>query len=609
MARRQWPLPAGIATPAVFLLAATLGLYLPFARAGFVSIDDASLVLRNALVQEPWSIAILHRIFTTFDPELYVPMTFISYRLDFMLGGLNPALFHLHNIVLHAANVLLVFWFFLQMKVGRRAAFLGALLFAVHPLNVEAVMWVAARKDLLAAFFGLVSLNAFLHVAAGGSKRSYFLALLALLMGLMAKVTILLLPVFFLAFHGRTGQRWTRRCIEIVPFAVLSCFFGIVAVMGKSRTFGAAIPLSAYPLLAAKSTMMTLGHLLLPIRLSPLYPQLLPVTLASVECLVSLLAAVALAVVVLLARRRLPAFFDAALLFAVLYGPSFLTFTKNGEVYVTSDRYVYLASVGVAWIAAVGALALMERVGPMRRLVGAIIVLNVAALSVASARQATFWLTDESLLLHIIELAPGHPLAYNNLAAERIAQGRDAEAEQALRTAIALNPRFVLARMNLAGVLLRQHRAAEAEKEYETAIASIDRTKRIQSDDLIPYYLLAQMREDRGDHWSALGLFNQAAALGSDLAEAQYNLAIALHKDGRLAEAEAAYRRAIHLNPSLADAHYGLGDVLANANRLQEALVEFDAVLSLTPTDTQAMERRDAVSKMIEAGARGGNAP
>lgn len=567
-----------------------------------MSIDDGSLVLGNDLVQRPLSIATLWRMFTSYDPELYVPLTFLSYHIDVVFGGLNPAFFHFHNILLHTINVLLVFWLLLQLRAGRMAAFLGAVLFAVHPINAEAVLWISARKDLLSTMFGLLAYNCFLRWNTGGSTRWYWIALVMFLCGLFAKVTVLLLPIILLVLPSGEGRTFKQKLVTLLPFGALSGIFAIIAVIGKMRTFGAAIPLQSYPLLAAKSSIATLGKIIVPTHFSPLYPQAANITIFSAEFFLPLLGVVVIGTTIFLLRRRMPVLWYGAIFFLCGFTPSFLTFTKNGEIFITSDRYAYFAFVGVAWILGTMAMQIHNTLGHRQvflalwKTVVACIVISFCVISYA---QTHVWRTDESLMRHIITLAPAHALAYNNLGAELMRAGKLTEAEAEFQKAIDRNSHFILPRINLAGLLVRRGDTGKAEDQYRAAIAAIDRTKRIRSDDITAYYFLAGILDARGDAAGALRLYQEAAVLGADIAEAQYNLAVTLQKNGKISEAETAYRRTIALDSTFVDARFNLAEILAERGLLEEALAELDAVVSLEPENALAVQHQANIRQIL----------
>jgi len=257
--------------------------FLAFGRSlwqGFAPLDDGFLIVWNLAVRgftrESFRLA-----FTTYDPELYIPLTLVSFQLNYVTAGLQPWMYHLTNLLLHAANALLVMGLLRMLLThdssrtregARLAVILCGLLFAVHPLHTEAVVWIAGRKDLLSTFFALLSFIAYLRYRKG-SRRAYALSIVTFLLALLAKVTPLTLPVAFLLADlllERRKDGW-RMLTDKIPFLLLSTIFGLVAMGGKERVlteegYGGAF------LLAGKSMMFYTEKLLLPLRLNVYHP-------------------------------------------------------------------------------------------------------------------------------------------------------------------------------------------------------------------------------------------------------------------------------------------------------------------------------------------------
>jgi hypothetical protein len=198
----------------------------------FVNWDDGTLVYANPIVMELTGWSALKAAFTSYDPELYIPLTFLTYQIEHALVVLHPALYHLTNVCLHIGNTLLVYWLLLLLSRGRRdIAFLTALLFALHPINAEAVSWVSARKDLLSGFFALASSIAYLR----SRTRFPWPSVLLFLCALLSKVSVVLLPPVFLLFDWLLNDHVTRRdIVRKWPFALLSSLFIAVALLGKT---------------------------------------------------------------------------------------------------------------------------------------------------------------------------------------------------------------------------------------------------------------------------------------------------------------------------------------------------------------------------------------
>src|SRR3989344_8562337 len=238
-----------------FLVLITFCIYLPSVLTNdFVHLDDALLITRNPAVQQIsfWS---LKEIFTTFDPELYVPLTLFTYQIEHAMFGLNPVVFHLTNLILHVANAVLVFWILFVLSQKRRIAFLGAMLFALHPIRTEAVVWAAARKDVLSAFFFLGSFLPFLLHRRDHVQKFYRWSIALFFLGLLSKVSILMMPILLFLLDWKDRRPLTRASIqEKIPYLALSVLFGIVAIVGKTQNL-ASTDLLTTLLLMSKSIL------------------------------------------------------------------------------------------------------------------------------------------------------------------------------------------------------------------------------------------------------------------------------------------------------------------------------------------------------------------
>jgi len=290
----------------------------------------------------------LKTIFTTYDPELYIPLTFFTYQIDYLVGGINPLPYHMQNLLWHTLNALLVTWLMLLLLKNRWVAVMLGLLFAVHPLHTEAVVWASARKDVLSTFFFLLSVIEYIRYRKEGKSRFHYgMSLCAFLLGLFAKVTILTLPVVLLLLDLLAGRKWSRTMIiEKIPFFALSGIFAVVAFYGKTGVLGASTILEKL-LMAPVSTMHYLSKIVAPAGLSVLYPFFGDLTLSNpVVLLAFCLTALFLAIVMIALRYHRVAFFALAF-FLVTLSPTLFNFAKGDTFYFASDRYAYVPSVGV----------------------------------------------------------------------------------------------------------------------------------------------------------------------------------------------------------------------------------------------------------------------
>ncbi|MFA7682056.1 MAG: hypothetical protein WCX61_03435, partial [Candidatus Peribacteraceae bacterium] len=258
---------------AVTMLLITL-VFLAFGHSlqqGFAPVDDSFLLVENPAIRGITA-ENLKTVFTTYDPELYIPMVFVSYQLDYLIGGLDPFFFHLTNILLHILSALLVVRILRQLTGTTWLAWFSGFVFALHPLNTEAVVWLAGRKDLLSGVFFLGAMTLYLD-AVKGKRKALLASILLFLLALLSKV-IAVTFLGFIVLHMVLIERprWNRKiAMRITPYAVLSVIFMIIAMGGKSRVL-ASTSLWDKVLVAAKSTVFYLQKFLWPTDLVMIYP-------------------------------------------------------------------------------------------------------------------------------------------------------------------------------------------------------------------------------------------------------------------------------------------------------------------------------------------------
>lgn len=454
--------------------------FLPALGNGFVAWDDDRNFLDNphyrglGPAQLAWMV-------THLDAH-YVPLTWLTLGLDYVLWGMNPAGYHLTSVVLHAANAVLVY------AVARRliaaalpgaaggALVLGsavaALLFAVHPLRVESVAWATERRDVLCGLFYLLTVLAYLRYCASASRRWYGASLAFLAAALLSKAMALTLPVVLLFLDAYPLRRRAWR--EKLPFFALSLAAGALALAaqraaGATSTVAFLGPLERVAI-ACYSLAFYLWKTLVPRHLSPIYELPARVDPLASPYVASALAVLALSVLAIALRRRWPPFAVAWASYAVTVLP------VSGLVQVgpqiAADRYTYLALLGVAILAG-GALAraglalqAQRAAGP---LLGAGAGVLVLALVVLTLNQARVWRNSETLWTHALSVGPS-AIAHAKLGVVRDEQGRPEEAIAHYRQALRIHPDMPDAYNDWGIALARQGRWLEAIEQYENAL-------------------------------------------------------------------------------------------------------------------------------------------
>ncbi|MHB8893722.1 MAG: tetratricopeptide repeat protein [Candidatus Geothermincolia bacterium] len=529
---------------------------LPFAQAvrhPFLAYDDDRFVTENPAVRSGLTPAGVIWAFTSSYAANWQPLAWISHMTDVELYGLDPAGHHGTNLALHGLNAALLFLLLLRLTGAAGRSFAAAALFAVHPLRVEAVMWVAQRNNLLGASFGLLSLLAYARYAARPTAVRYAAALVWFVFGLLSKPIVLTLPfVFFLLDYWPLDRnrppstpppRRRRPLLEKLPFVALSCGSAIVTYLAQSRGHAVAglatVPLEWRVSNAAVAYVRYLFHIVWPVDLVVLYPYpagrfSLPLTL------LALLLLVAVGAGAVRVRNRWPAVLVGWLWFLGMFVPM-IGIVQAGSQSM-ADRYTYWPAIGLAvaavWLAGDTAAALGVRGGLRAAFAGTLLL----SFGLQSARLATTWSSDLALFGRATALTAGNFIAEVNVGAALARAGRTEEALVRYRRAISFNPRYADAHFNLALNLDRLGRTAEARASYLEALRCDPRH-----------------------------------------AAAQNNLGQFSARQGRDEEALAYFREALHNNPNLTQAHVNLGLVLVRLGRREEAAGHLRAVLRLQP--------------------------
>ncbi len=442
---------------------------------GFVW-DDDYYVTANPLLTAPDG---LKRIWFSLDaPSQYFPLTYTVFRFARHWWGLNPSGYHWLNIILHAANALLVWRLLDRLKVP--GALLAAAIFALHPVQVESVAWITELKNVLMGFFFLLTLLAWVAFVNGRTKhpwRLYGLALLLYLLALSAKTTACTLPAALLLILWLQDQRITReRLLQIVPFLLLGLGMGLVSVWWEryhQGTRGALFSLDPVErlLVASRAVWFYLGKLLWPADLTFIYPQW-QIDATNPFAYFWLLAGLALGVAVYFGRRLAGRSIEVAgLFFVATLGPilGFLMLYTFRYTYV-ADHYQYIACIGPIALVSAGIYRLCDSFPRARNLIALLSVALVVVLGALTARQAATYRDIETLWRSTIAKNPACWMAYNNLGIVLAQRGEVEEAIRHYRKSLELHADYAQAHYNMGSALLQNGKVDEAIEECRLAL-------------------------------------------------------------------------------------------------------------------------------------------
>ncbi len=569
-----WKSPA--ADIAVIILL-TLLAYIPALRGGFV-FDDDTLIVHNPLVHA--SDGLYRFWFTTQAPDYY-PLIWSLWWAEWRLWGDNATGYHVVNVLLHAVNATLMWTILRRLEIP--GAWLAALIFAVHPVNVATVAWISEQKNTLSMFFYAVAILSYLRFDETNDRRWYGVSWATFLLALFSKTAVVMLPFVLLGcVWWQRGRVRPKDLLRSAPFFLLSLASGLVTIWFQQERVLKVHPLQAagFPFrlaMAGWAPWFYLYKALLPFNLSAIYPR----WNIDISRWVSYLPGTFLVggLALFWWKRRTwgrPWFFGLGY-FVVMLFPVLGFFDQSFYRYsLVSDHWQYYSIVGVIALA-VAVIAAIGRIYQPERIVREVALLVVLlALGMATWTRAGVYATSETLWRDTLVRNPNAWMAHNNLGLALVQAGRTPEAIEHLEQALRLKPDYVDAHYNLGLALAQAGRTPGAIEHFEQAL-------RLKPDYVDAHSNLGIVLAQAGRTPEAIEHFEQALRIKPDYAELHCNLGLALVQAGRTPEAIGHFEQALRLKPDYADAHYNLGIILAQAGRTAEAIEHLEQALRIEP--------------------------
>jgi tetratricopeptide (TPR) repeat protein len=539
-----------VRSPAVLLaiLAIVFVSYLPALRNGFVFWDDDAHLYENVTVR---SLDAEHigDIFRSTVNKIYIPLTVLSFAVEYRFFGYDPFIYHLDNLLLHLAVTALIFWLGLRLRLSILGSGAAALVFGVHPLHVESVAWVTERKDVLYSFFymaALVSYCCYLNFTrstpAVQIKKSYRFLVLTVILGvlsMLAKPMALSLPLILLLLDWFQGRKVGREAfIEKIPLLVALAGITLVSYVAHARVPGQGF-IEAF-LIWSWTLVFYLRQFIFPIILVPVYQLPKPIVFLSPEYFLSVAVVGLLALAMVRFRRSSWFIFSVCFYFFSIF--FILRYDEGKDINIVADRFMYLPSVGFCYLLGLWFQSLWE--GRRRRLAvtgAAGLMVLAAALSVKTYQQCRIWKDSISLWQHQLKVFSDQPAALNNLAA-----------------------------------------ALRGREEYKNAEETYRTLMKIKSDGLSPNSSdEVTLNIQRVDY--VRSLYQRAVLAEPDFIESYYNLGNFLGDIGKTAEAVEAYKKTLSLDYTYKDAHFSLGELYQKAGDDDQAIFAFDQTIALHP--------------------------
>ena len=526
--KRQWVL-----TACLFLLLVSLAVYWQVGHFDFINFDDSTYVTGNRHIRSGLTAENIFWSFSFQDKQktYWHPLTWISHMLDVELYGMNPGRHHLNNVLFHVAGTLLLFLALHRMTGALwRSAFVAAL-FALHPINVESVAWIAERKNVLSTFFWMLTLLAYGFYHERPSMVRYLMVLFVFALGLLAKPMLVTLPFVLLlldywplgqkrsvAAKGIYGRTVGQLIIEKIPLFVLS---GLSVYLSSSSLRGMSnyMPLESIPMTVRIGNALVcyvkyIGKMIWPAHLAVFYPY--PNSLPIWQVVVALIFIICVSIFVI---RMLKQYAYLAVGWFWFIGTLIPVsgLVQAGLWPAMADRWAYVPLIGLFIMLVWSAGEIFDSGRIKRFLAVPIAVVVMLALSAVSHVQVTHWANSITLFSHALKVNQSNYLAHLNLGKTLNDAGRASEAFQHYSAAVRINPNSAHVHVNLGSALLARGKIGEAM-----------------------------------DH------FYQALQINPDFAEAHNNLGLAMVRIGNIEDSIHHFRLALKTNPKFTNAMINL---------------------------------------------------
>lgn len=527
---------------AVAVVLINFAVYWPALRGEFLLWDDDVHVLENITIRG-LDLEHVQDMLTSTVNKIYIPLTSLSFALEYHYFGYNPFIYHLDNILLHLLVVIFAFLLGRKLGLSQASAGVAALIFGVHPIHVESVAWITERKDVLYAVFYMAALLSYLRYL-DEKKYSWLLVTTGLgVLSMLAKPMALSLPLILLLLDWWNGRplKW-QAVAEKSPLCVLIAGIAWITYAAHARLPGESVTQSV--LIWPWTFTFYLRQFLFPVFSVALFRLPQPVAWSNPEYFLSVLALIFLSIAVIRWRRH--KWFVFAVLFYFLSIFFLLRFDEMKDVNTVADRFMYLPSAGFCLLLGWGTERLWrkwhkKKLGRGMLILGLVIL--TAIFSLKTFRQSYVWRDSMSLWRHDLKYFPDEPLALNNFA---ITLGKTREFEDAKK---------------------------EYKKVMQSGLAGVQKG-------LTPQAIQSIRKVDY-----LIGLYQKGIQAESGYMEIHHNLGNLYAAIGRFPEAVEANKKALMIDPKFKDAHCGLGDVYVEVGDAAQAIYAYEQAIKFHPLD------------------------
>ena len=601
--------------------------YFPLFEADFIEFDDRLYVTKNDWVRAgmTWSGTVW--AFTQFHSANWHPLTWLSHMLDCEIYGMNATGHHISSLILHIMNSILLFLFFSQVTGAYHRSCILALLFALHPLHVESVAWIAERKDVLSTFFGLLCLMTYSRYVQTFHKKHYYYCFACLCLSLMSKPMLVTMPVLLIILDVWPIQRtddkkYQDKMLLFIPVIGVALMTFLAQYQDK-----AVNPLSDLGLMPRVLNALTaIGTYLIktawPTNFSVLYPH--PgYSIHFGPAIFWFIFLICLLIIGMYRLKQMPFLLTGILWFLISLMPVIGIIQVGSQA--MADRYTYIPHIGLFW-AIIWMVSQIAKTKIRQYFAYAGLIICLAVCASKTFYQASVWKKPETLFIQAIENTHNNYLIYNNLgvlAYEKLSH------ERALRyfeKSLEIRPNFIDCLLNKAKCLVFMKRFDDGMKAYQSilavdsknidaylGLAEIYRCQRKYLQALTQcqhalkyssqpekiYMKIAYIFDKIGNYKSSAYYFKQLLRITPLSPKNHYEYARILVKLKQFHRAIRHYKRAIALNPKFAKAYNNLGTLYARNNQLGKAYEYFAIALKLSPSNARVIKNYNKIRKKL----------
>jgi protein O-mannosyl-transferase len=510
----------------IVLTIVTLAVYWQVNQYDFVIIDDPMYITENHHIQSGFTVEGLAWAFGIRSAAFWHPLTWLSFILDYQLYGLNAGGYHITNIILHIMSVMLLFWLFIRMTGTIWPGAFVAAFFALHPLHVESVAWVTERKDVLCAFFWMLTLCLYVYYTEKPLIKKYLFVLLSFVLALMSKSMAVTLPAVMILIdywplsrfqnrlESKKGDLFLWQLKEKTPFFLLSVIFSIItfnAQKGLSVDYP-AFTLNSRIANAMVSFVVYPGKLLWPYDMTFFYPFTNQYPVWQIVATVVIIVFISITVIVM--AEKAPPLFVGWLWYVVTIAPVIGIIQVSSQA--MADRYIYLPSIGISIMMAWGVPLLFRNKNIRQKILFPVAIAFLAVLALVTWKQCGYWKNSFELLNHALQIRNDVFIVHDCLGLALSAEGKNQEAIDHFNQALRLKPDYANAFCNRGIAYIHSG-------QYKDAIQDLNEAIRLKPNHISAYYNRAVGYSQIGRYDLAVRDYSESLHLKSDYADAYNN--------------------------------------------------------------------------------------